>query len=180
MHRSRTVTSRRKPSRTMRILSSGACLRRVAAVTARACFHFCSCNVRQAAIAYSLPTPENSPVRGANSAEVALNGGVRKSVRNGGPVLTIDRTVFEIGSAGCEPRAHHRAESPSLSSGGPACPVPQPLGWSSLDALPQTAGNVVPASSGNRPLTCNHSVAYYLRACTETWSSRHSRTQHGG
>ena len=38
----------------------------------------------RAAIVYSLPTPEDSPMGGADSAEVALNGGVRKSVRRGG------------------------------------------------------------------------------------------------
>ena len=38
----------------------------------------------KAAIVYSLPTPEDSPIGGASSAEIALNGGVRKSVRHGG------------------------------------------------------------------------------------------------
>ena len=38
----------------------------------------------KAAIVYSLPTPEDSPIGGADFAEVALSGGVRKSVRHGG------------------------------------------------------------------------------------------------
>ena len=38
----------------------------------------------RAAIIYSIPTPEDSPMGGADSAEVALKGGVRKSVRHGG------------------------------------------------------------------------------------------------
>ena len=38
----------------------------------------------KAAIIYSMPTPDDSPLRGADSAEIALNGGVRKSVRHGG------------------------------------------------------------------------------------------------
>ena len=46
----------------------------------------------RAAIVYSIPTPEDSPLGGANSAEIALNGGVRKSVRHGGPDLTKSRT----------------------------------------------------------------------------------------
>ena len=39
----------------------------------------------KAAIVYSIPTPEDSPIGGADFAEVALNGGVRSSVRHGGP-----------------------------------------------------------------------------------------------
>ena len=38
----------------------------------------------KAAIIYSMPTPDDSPIGGADSAEIALNGGVRKSVRRGG------------------------------------------------------------------------------------------------
>ncbi len=33
----------------------------------------------RAAIIYSMPTPDDSPIGGADSAEIALNGGVRKS-----------------------------------------------------------------------------------------------------
>ena len=50
----------------------------------------------RAAIIYSIPTPEDSPLGGATAAEVALNGGVRKSVRHGGPILTVDCTFFEM------------------------------------------------------------------------------------
>ena len=39
----------------------------------------------KAAIIYSLPTPDDSPVGGANAAEVALNGRVRSTVRHGTP-----------------------------------------------------------------------------------------------
>ena len=58
----------------------------------------------KAAIVYSIPTPEDSPIGGADAAEVALNGRVRSSVRHGGPFLTIDRTIFEmwLGSP-CDP-----------------------------------------------------------------------------
>ena len=38
----------------------------------------------KAAIVYSIPTPEDSSLGGANFAEVALNDGVRSSVRHGG------------------------------------------------------------------------------------------------
>ena len=38
----------------------------------------------RAAIVYSIPTPEDSPIGGADAAEVALTGRVRSSVRNGG------------------------------------------------------------------------------------------------
>ena len=50
----------------------------------------------KAAIVYSIPTPQDPPIGGANAVEVALNGGVRSTVRHGGPILTIDRTIFEL------------------------------------------------------------------------------------
>ena len=50
----------------------------------------------RAAIVYSIPTPDDSPMGGADAAEIALNGRVMNSVRHGGPILTIDRTVFEL------------------------------------------------------------------------------------
>ena len=50
----------------------------------------------KAAIVYSIPTPQDSPKGGANAVEVALNGGVRSTVRHGGPKLTVGRTIFEL------------------------------------------------------------------------------------
>ena len=38
----------------------------------------------RAVIVYSIPTPEDSPIDGADAAEVALNGRVRSTVRAGG------------------------------------------------------------------------------------------------
>ena len=49
----------------------------------------------KAAIVYSIPTPEDSPIGGANAVEVALNGGVRSTVRHGGAGGT--RIKYEIG-----------------------------------------------------------------------------------
>ena len=46
----------------------------------------------KAAIVYSIPTPQDSPIGGANAVEVALNGGVRSTVRHGGPDWTKSRT----------------------------------------------------------------------------------------
>ena len=46
----------------------------------------------KAAIVYSIPTPDDSPLGGASSVEIALNDGVRNSVRHGGPTCTVDRT----------------------------------------------------------------------------------------
>ncbi len=43
----------------------------------------------KAAIVYSIPTPQDSPIGGANAVEVALNGGVRSTVRHGGPKCTV-------------------------------------------------------------------------------------------
>ena len=42
----------------------------------------------RAAIVYSIPTPEDSPMGGADAAEIALNGGVMNSVCHGGPSWT--------------------------------------------------------------------------------------------
>ena len=50
----------------------------------------------RAAIVYSIPTPEDSPIGGADAAEIALNGRVMNSVRHGGPKWTVDRTIFEM------------------------------------------------------------------------------------
>ena len=38
----------------------------------------------RAAIVYSIPTPDDSPIGGADAVEIALNGGVMNSVRHGG------------------------------------------------------------------------------------------------
>ena len=42
----------------------------------------------RAAIVYSIPTPDDSPMGGADAAEIALNGRVMNSVRHGGPTRT--------------------------------------------------------------------------------------------
>ena len=45
-----------------------------------------------ATIIYTIPTPEDSPIGGADAAEIALNGGVRSIGYGGGPKCTILRT----------------------------------------------------------------------------------------
>ncbi len=45
----------------------------------------------KATIVYTIPTPQDSPIGGADTAEVALNGGVMNSVQRGGPGWT--RTI---------------------------------------------------------------------------------------
>ena len=45
-----------------------------------------------ATIVYTLPTPEDSPIGGSDAAEIALNGGVRSYVSNGG--AGGDRTLY--------------------------------------------------------------------------------------
>ena len=42
----------------------------------------------RAAIVYSIPTPDDSPMGGADAAEIALNGRVMNSVRHGGRYWT--------------------------------------------------------------------------------------------
>ena len=50
----------------------------------------------RAAIVYSIPTPDDSLIGGADAAEIALNGSVMNSVRHGGPECTVGGTVFEL------------------------------------------------------------------------------------
>ena len=58
----------------------------------------------KAAIVYSIPTPEDSPIGGADAAEIALNGRVRSSVRDGGPgwTRTIDLGLIRTTVSGVE------------------------------------------------------------------------------
>ena len=58
----------------------------------------------KAAIVYSIPTPEDSPIGGADTAEIALNGRVRSSVRDGGPgwTRTIDLGLIRTTVSGVE------------------------------------------------------------------------------
>ena len=50
----------------------------------------------RAVIHYTIPTPEDSPIGGADAADVALNGGVMSTVHVGGPgrVRTCDHSVM--------------------------------------------------------------------------------------
>ena len=50
----------------------------------------------RAAIVYMIPTPEDSPIGGADAAEVALNGRVMSTGHVGGPMCTVDGTIFEM------------------------------------------------------------------------------------
>ena len=49
-----------------------------------------------ALLRYSIPMPDDSPIGGADAAEIALNGGVRSTGVAGGPIWTVDGTVFEM------------------------------------------------------------------------------------
>ena len=53
----------------------------------------------KAAIVYSIPTPEDSPIGRADAAEVALNGRVRSTVRYGGPPWNRTRDLSLIRTA---------------------------------------------------------------------------------
>ena len=50
----------------------------------------------KATIGYAMPMPDDSPMGGASSADVALKGGVRSIGYGGGPIWTVDGTVFEM------------------------------------------------------------------------------------
>ena len=47
-------------------------------------------------IRYSIPMPEDSRIPGKDTEEVALQEPVLSTVHYGGPILTVDRTVFEM------------------------------------------------------------------------------------
>ena len=53
----------------------------------------------KAVIVYAMPTPEDSPIGGADAAEVALNGRVRSTVRDGGPPWNRTRDLSLIRTA---------------------------------------------------------------------------------
>ena len=40
--------------------------------------------------------PDDSPILGRNAEEMALNGSVLSTVKNGGPKLTVGSTLFEL------------------------------------------------------------------------------------
>ena len=50
----------------------------------------------RATIIYSMPTPDDGPIGGADAAEVALNGRVMNSVLHGGPKWIVGGTIFEM------------------------------------------------------------------------------------
>ena len=45
---------------------------------------------------YTVPMPDDSSIPGGVAEKVALNGSVLSTVQNGGPKLTIGRTIFEL------------------------------------------------------------------------------------
>ena len=49
-----------------------------------------------ALLRYTIPMPDDSPIPGRNTEEMALNGSVLSTVKKGPPFLTVDRTVFEM------------------------------------------------------------------------------------
>ena len=63
----------------------------------------------RAAIVYSIPTPDDSPMGGADAAEIALNGRVRSTVQSGGPagIRTQDTKIKSL--------MLYQAELPALS-----------------------------------------------------------------
>ena len=72
-------------------------------------------------IIYSTPTPDDSPLGGADSVEIALNVGIRKSVRHRGPKCTVLRTfrlevrLYSRGQQKCGKRLPELCAVPRLS-----------------------------------------------------------------
>ena len=77
----------------------------------------------RAAIVYSIPTPDDSPIGGADAAEIALNGGVMNSVRHGGPRWNRTNTVRPASS----PTPTQQPSCPQLVSPTPNSPDTPPL-----------------------------------------------------
>ena len=50
----------------------------------------------RAVINYAVPMPEDSPVGQSKVADLELEAEVRRKDQRGGPILTIDRTIFEM------------------------------------------------------------------------------------
>ena len=50
----------------------------------------------KAVVRYTIPMPEDSPIGGADAAEVALTERVRSTVQFGGPKGTVDSTTFDL------------------------------------------------------------------------------------
>ena len=49
-----------------------------------------------ALLRYTIPMPDDSPIPGRNAEEMALNGSVLSTVKNGGPKWMVGGTVFEM------------------------------------------------------------------------------------
>ena len=49
-----------------------------------------------ALVRYTIPMPDDSPIPGRNAEEMALNGSVLSTVKNGGPMWMVDGTIFEM------------------------------------------------------------------------------------
>ena len=95
----------------------------------------------RAAIVYSIPTPDDSPMGGADAAEIALNGRVMNSVRHGGPDWTKSRT-----------EADSRV-TPSLGMGI----VYVSVASSPTTSMPSTKLRISALRSGNVP-SCKNSL----------------------
>ena len=92
----------------------------------------------RAAIIYSMPTPDDSPIGGADAAEIALNGRVMNSVLHGGPAWT--RTVYPRVCGGAGSSASTWRPESGLS--------PRVRGSHGRNPNPRTAAGSIPACAG--------------------------------
>ena len=64
---------------------------------------------------YTIPMPDDSPIPGRNAEEIALNGGVLSTVKNGGPKHTVLRTFrWVVSIQQCGHLARAMTSGPSL------------------------------------------------------------------
>ena len=50
----------------------------------------------------TIPMPDDSRIPGRNAEEMPLDGSVLSTVKIGGPILTVDRTIFEMWLGDCK------------------------------------------------------------------------------
>ena len=50
----------------------------------------------KAVVRYTVPMPDDSPIPGKRTEDMALNGSVLSTVKSGPPTHTVDTTIFEM------------------------------------------------------------------------------------
>ena len=112
-----------------------------------------------ATILYTIPTPEDSPIGGADAAEIALNGGVRSIGYGGGAggdrTLYLFNAIEALSQVSYSPTAD---DHDSKGAFGPQAPRPSLPRLSRLNGL----CSVIPAKAGSRVSSYSLALAKWL------------------